>query len=1282
LANIELKDLLPGKNYILQVRAKNENGEYSEWSTTYNFTAPPDTTRTLENIYQSQIGQGNGTSTTGVLKSSTFNGSLNTDFSVKTTGGKIDPIYSGNTGWAIDYAGNAIFSNVLVRGTVQANEGYIGGTTGWDITAGKIAANGNEATFFLKNPSTLANNTDVAVQFGSVFQVLKNGDLIVGDVTANSIFINSGDGFTLRIDSNVDGSNDGIYINQYNYWYTDGKFSVGNASKRMFWNGSSLTASSIIADSISVQGSSTFGGSMLVPGTLQILNSGSDIGTIFVGANKDSGKRTKITADGLSSYDSSGNLIFFTPGVSSDSAAIAGFQFDNSKMSIGTDFIIRTSPLTLGGFAGIALGSNAVTSPTSAPFYVDTSGNLSATSATIKGTINATAGYFGSGTDASKRWNISSGKIDSGSGNSYVGLSSDTAIDYAIWAGDELPASAEFSVKRDGTLKATNADISGSITATSGTFTGTIHAQGGDFTGSLKVDTGGSIYVGSSSITGQRVVMNNTGLYGYNSSNLAVFSLPITGDPTIANFKVLTTGLSSDTANLIAGTLTNNITVRGDKTGPQPAALYSTISGTSTTATTGNGFYIDDTGKFRFATGSNVISGSDGALTVTGTIRGSDVFANSAQIGGNSFGWISGSGGIFSGTKESTSYLQSGFYSNAILKIEHEVESGNVKRNVFIKKANITNVEVMPDGFTLRYTCQNSFQTGEVVSVSGVSYSLNSTGSVPYTNFNGTNLVIAYATPDEFYIRQGGVYGSYISNGVATSQTSLLAKIIGNPRSPYLELSHEVIGLEKGYEIWIPKEDTGIWSQSKFEFVGVISEIVNDKLIKLTEVSPRVIESESFSATYVNSTITTQFFTGISGASTRISIRSPYASDYDVSGITVLTSEDDRVLTTKSISPVLVSGSLKQNTYQSGSCFLELATGSEDNLLFDVKRIYVKKKTNPVDAESPFYNVSIYLTNGAQNSLNLGDNIFVANIPSNSTTFTPLNNNYFPIISKGTETVEGTLYGKVTIYADGYLDLATSTDSDEFTSYQVNSFSSTGNKITLTFTEDHRLSVGQKITIPDFNGRGYIDSGWAGEYIITEVPGLNKISYSKVYPQTIDTIIPASIVVLASSYPNLTIYNHSKNYSMWIGASSPDDAPFSIDTYGQTVKIKNLEVTGDVTGFYYDIIELDDFSGAFDGRKNTFVPKYNYKEVSIENPLKLVISLNGVTQSAFIRNREYVWHTGFLSYNGYTLDDFGSIKFSESPPPGSTINARVFPGPKVNKTSRIYPFKPIDVALG
>jgi hypothetical protein len=51
----------------------------------------------------------------------------------------------GNTGWTITPEGNAIFSNVAVRGQIEANSGYIGGETGWTIQDSQITA--GEGTF-------------------------------------------------------------------------------------------------------------------------------------------------------------------------------------------------------------------------------------------------------------------------------------------------------------------------------------------------------------------------------------------------------------------------------------------------------------------------------------------------------------------------------------------------------------------------------------------------------------------------------------------------------------------------------------------------------------------------------------------------------------------------------------------------------------------------------------------------------------------------------------------------------------------------------------------------------------------------------------------------------------------------------------------------------------------------------------------------------------------------------------------------------------------------------
>lgn len=760
---------------------------------------------------------------------------------------------------------------------------------------------------------------------------------------------------------------------------------------------------------------------------------------------------------------------------------------------------------------------------------------------------------------------------------------------------------------------------------------GIINAKSGNFEGALTVN-GGTMKIGANVSTGNHGLFINSDNYWYSDGRFSVGG---------ANGIVYTPGAPNQ--DIIIGT---DVKILGDITGASGAFTGELIGGT----------------------------------VIGSTIRGSDVFANSAQIGGNAYGWIAGSGGIFSGTEESTSYLQSGFYSNEIINIVQETQTGStdIKRNLFIKTSKITYAEIAPDGFTIKYLSDNSFYKGEVINITGASDA----------DYNGTNMVVDYASSGEFYIRKApGITPTSLSgmNATATSQTSVLGTMTANPRSPYVYFANDMKGIEIGYELWVVSGSPTSWNTTQFEYVGIISEIVNSKLVKLRSTAPRIINGEPFAITYVNSTITTQFFSGIPATGRKVSIETPGVSDYAISGIFAIPdAQDDRIITTKSIPPIFTAGTLRQKPFSGSPCFLAFSTGSTDNLQLNIKRISALREENETDADSPFYNVTLYVDLGDEEQINIGDNIFISNLPVVSENLYPLTNNYFPVIDITTEVVGSTTYGAIKIYADGYLSFpATPTNPivDNFVAYDISSYQILNNTVTVTLASNHVFSVGQVINIPTFDGRGYLNNEWTGKYVISAIPAANKVSYQKVLPNSIDQTVPGEFDVVAYSYPLIEIYNSTKNYAMWIGSNSPDTAPFSIDTYGQTLKVKNLEVTGDVKGFYSDIIELDDFSGSFDGRKNAFEARYNQKKIVLDNPLRLVISLNGVVQSAFIPNREYVWQSGLMGFTGYTVDN-GRIKFAESPPHGSTINARVFPGPQVNKKTRIYPFKAVDVALG
>lgn len=74
--------------------------------------------------------------------------------------------------------------------------------------------------------------------------------------------------------------------------------------------------------------------------------------------------------------------------------------------------------------------------------------------------------YFSLGADGGRiaGWTINDYNIySSGAGSKYVALNSSPNETYAFWAGNQSPASAPFSVTKDGTLTAVNAEISGAI---------------------------------------------------------------------------------------------------------------------------------------------------------------------------------------------------------------------------------------------------------------------------------------------------------------------------------------------------------------------------------------------------------------------------------------------------------------------------------------------------------------------------------------------------------------------------------------------------------------------------------------------------------------------------------------------------------------------------------------------------------------------------------------------------------------------------------------------------
>ena len=92
--------------------------------------------------------------------------------------------------------------------------------------------------------------------------------------------------------------------------------------------------------------------------------------------------------------------------------------------------------------------------PQNANFFLD----LRDGSAYFRGRITSTAGKIGG-------WTIEANRLSSGSGASYVGLSSNASDTYAIWAGGATASSAPFRVKRNGDVWMTTGTFKGIVQA-------------------------------------------------------------------------------------------------------------------------------------------------------------------------------------------------------------------------------------------------------------------------------------------------------------------------------------------------------------------------------------------------------------------------------------------------------------------------------------------------------------------------------------------------------------------------------------------------------------------------------------------------------------------------------------------------------------------------------------------------------------------------------------------------------------------------------------------------
>jgi len=162
----------------------------------------------------------------------------------------------GSSGWTITTEGNSVFSNVAVRGTIEATDGYF------------------------------------------------DGFLVIGDPN-DPEFPGS-----MKIGTNVNSTNDGIYINANNYWYDTGLFKIGNATKNVVWDNNDLSVTGDI---------NATGG--VFQGKIQI-------GGMYLGIDASPTSENGIYIDGTNYWYDNGN---FSLGTGTNT-----ISFNGSNIIIGT----------------------------------------------------------------------------------------------------------------------------------------------------------------------------------------------------------------------------------------------------------------------------------------------------------------------------------------------------------------------------------------------------------------------------------------------------------------------------------------------------------------------------------------------------------------------------------------------------------------------------------------------------------------------------------------------------------------------------------------------------------------------------------------------------------------------------------------------------------------------------------------------------------------------------------------------------------------------------------
>lgn len=369
----------------------------------------------------------------------------------------------------ITEAGALTATSATITGVINANTGYIGGATGWVISANTIA----DVAGVVGLSNAVTGGDDIRFWAGDIvpasaeFRVYESGALvassatITGAITATSGTIGS---FTIGTylytgtKTTYDDANAGVHLGSDGIGIGNNIFTVSSAG--------ALVATSATITGVVTANTGYIGGvTGWVIATGKITSTGIGVATAAGDATYAFWAGDNTPASAEFSVSHAGALVASSATITGVVTANTGFIGGSTGWVIAAE-TIKDAAGTVGMSSTVTVGDDirfwaGDVTPGSAEFRVYESGALVASSATITGSVTATSGAIGG-------WTINTTSITDAAG--VVGMSSAVTggDDIRFWAGDATPGSAEFYVTESGVLVASSATITGAVTANTG----------------------------------------------------------------------------------------------------------------------------------------------------------------------------------------------------------------------------------------------------------------------------------------------------------------------------------------------------------------------------------------------------------------------------------------------------------------------------------------------------------------------------------------------------------------------------------------------------------------------------------------------------------------------------------------------------------------------------------------------------------------------------------------------------------------------------------------------